>query len=49
MAAPRAERSEGLMAVGAVEGERMVVVGAKRDCRRRAIFGVWEVPPDIMT
>ena len=49
MAAPRAERSDGLMAVGAVEGERMVVVGAKRDWSSRAILGVCEVPPDMMS
>ena len=49
MAAPRAERSDGLMAVGDVEGERTVVVGGKRAWIRRAIFGVCEVPPERMT
>ena len=39
-AAPRAERSEGLIAVGDVDGERTVVVGGKMDCKMRAIFGV---------
>lgn len=38
-AAPRADRSEGLSAVGDVEGERTVVDG-KTDCRIRAILGV---------
>lgn len=47
MAAPRAERSEGLIAVGYVDGERTVVVG-KTDCRMRAILGVWDVPPERM-
>ena len=49
MAAPRAAREEGSSAVVEVEGDRMVVVGGKRDVRMRAILGVWEVPPDIMT
>ena len=40
MAAPRAARSEGFMAVGEVEGERMAVEGGKVDCSRDAIFGV---------
>lgn len=49
MAAPRAERSEGLRDVGDVLGERIEVVGGKREVRRRAILGVWDVPPERMT
>lgn len=49
MAAPRADRSEGLMAVGDVEGESMVVVGGKRERRLDAMRGVWDVPPERMT
>ena len=49
MAAPRAERSDGLMAVGEVDGERMVVVGGKREVRRLEMRGVWDVPPERMT
>lgn len=45
IAAPRAERSEGLIAVGDVDGERTVVAG-KTECRMRAILGVWDVPPE---
>ena len=40
MAAPRAARSDGLMAVGEVDGARIVVEGGKVDWRREAIFGV---------
>ena len=32
-----------------VEGERMVVVGGKREAREEAILGVWDVPPERMT
>lgn len=49
IAAPRAERSDGLMAVGEVEGERIVVVDGKREVRRREMTGVWDVPPERMT
>ncbi len=49
MAAPRAAREDGSSAVEVVEGERMLVLGAKRDVRMRAILGVWEVPPDMIT
>ncbi len=49
MAAPRAEMSEGLMAVGEVEGESTVVLAGKSDWISRAILGVWDVPPDSMT
>lgn len=49
MAAPRAARSEGLMAVEEVDGARMVVVAGKRDCRFVAMRGVWDVPPERMT
>lgn len=49
MAAPRAERSEGLMAVEEVDGDRIVVVAGKIACRFVAIRGVWEVPPERMT
>lgn len=45
MAAPRAARSEGLMAVGEVDGERTVVEEGKADFRREAILGVCDVPP----
>lgn len=38
-AAPRAERSDGLIAVGDVDGERTVDV-ERTDCRMRAILGV---------
>ena len=40
MAAPRAARDDGSSAEGIVEGERMLVVGGKRDVRMRAILGV---------
>ena len=49
MAAPRAGREEGSMAVGRVEGESMRVEGGKRDCRLVDIRGVWDVPPERMT
>lgn len=49
MAAPRAERSEGLSAVGDVEGDRIEVVGGKRAERRRAMTGVCDVPPERIT
>jgi len=49
MAAPRAERSEGLMAVEDVNGDRIVVVVGKRACRFVAIRGVWDVPPERIT
>jgi len=49
MAAPRAARSEGLMAVEDVDGDRMVVVAGKTDWRIVAMRGVWDVPPERMT
>ena len=49
MAAPRAAREDGSRAVGVVEGARMLVVDENRDVRMRAILGVWDVPPDMMT
>ena len=49
MAAPRAARSEGLMAVDEVAGARMVVVAEKRDWRFVAMRGVWDVPPERIT
>lgn len=49
MAAPRAERDEGSMAVGRVEGERMRVVGGNRRVRFWEMRGVWDVPPERMT
>ena len=49
IAAPRALSSEGLMAVVEEEGERMGVLGWKRDARLEAILGMWEVPPDNIT
>lgn len=49
MAAPREARWEGLIAVGEVDGDRMVVVSGKRVLMEDAILGVWEVPPERMT
>jgi len=49
MAAPRAASSEGLMAVGEVEGAIIVVDSGKRERRFEAILGVCDVPPDKMT
>lgn len=49
MAAPRAVSSEGLMAAGKVEGERIRVVGGKREDIVEAILGVWDDPPDSIT
>ena len=49
MAAPRADRDDGSIAVGRVEGERMRVVGGKSRCRFCEILGVWDVPPERMT
>lgn len=49
IAAPRVASSEGFIAVGKVEGERIRVVGGKRVVRREAMRGVWDVPPDRMT
>ena len=49
IAAPREGRSEGLSAVAEVEGERIVVVAGKSEVRRRAMTGVWDVPPERMT
>ena len=49
IAAPRAASSEGLMAVGYVDGERIAVDSGKTRWRSVAIFGVWEVPPDRIT
>ena len=40
MAAPRAAREEGSIAVGRVEGERIRVVRGKRDWSRLEIRGV---------
>ena len=49
MEAPRAESSEGLMAVGEVLGARTVVLGGKRLASEEARRGVCEVPPERMT
>lgn len=49
MAAPRAARSDGLMAVEEVDGDRMVVLEGKRLRSWDAILGVWDVPPERMT
>ena len=49
IAAPRAESSEGLIAVGEVDGARIVVDCGNRSERFEAIFGVCEVPPERMT
>jgi hypothetical protein len=49
MAAPRAQSSEGLRAVGEEVGERMVVVGGKRREMEVERRGVWDVPPERMT
>ena len=49
MEAPRADNSEGLMAVGDVLGARTVVVGGKRFESEEARRGVWEVPPERIT
>ncbi len=49
IAAPRAERVEGGIAVGRVEGARIVVGGGKREVRLVAMRGVWEVPPERIT
>lgn len=49
IAAPRADKSDGLMAVADVDGARIVVVAGKRDWASRAIFGVWDVPPQRIT
>ena len=48
MAAPLADKNAGLMAVGEVEGARIVVVSGKSDFTFCAILGVCEVPPDNM-
>ena len=49
MAAPRAWSSEGFIAVGDVEGARILVPGGKRDVRLLAMRGVWDVPPESIT
>lgn len=49
MAAPQAEREDGGREVGLVDGERMLVVGGKREARMEAILGVCDVPPERMT
>ena len=49
MAAPRAESSEGLMAIAEVDGARMVVDWGKSKERFEAILGVFEVPPESIT
>ena len=49
MAAPRALREEGSMAVGRVDGERMRVEVGKRDWNVVVRRGVCDVPPDRMT
>lgn len=46
MAAPRALRSAGLIAVGSVDGARIFVDDGKTDTRFEAILGVCDVPPD---
>ena len=49
IAAPRAERDEGSMAVGRVEGDRIRVFCGKRRWRLVEMRGVCDVPPDRMT
>ena len=49
MAAPRAAREEGSIAVGRVDGESMRVVGGKMVWSCVEMRGVWDVPPDRMT
>ena len=49
MAAPRACREEGSMAVGRVEGERIRVEGGKSRSRFCEMRGVCDVPPERMT
>ena len=48
IAAPRAESSEGLMAVADVEGDR-IAAGCNRETRLEAIFGMCDVPPESIT
>lgn len=48
-AAPRADSSEGLMAVVEVDGARIVVFSGKMLRVSWAILGVWEAPPERMT
>ena len=49
MAAPRAKRVAGSMAVGKVDGERIRVWEGKRRCRFCEIRGVCDVPPERIT
>ena len=49
MAAPRAAREDGSIAVGSVEGDIMRVDCGKKDCRRVEILGVCDVPPERIT
>jgi hypothetical protein len=49
MAAPRAARSDGLIAVGEVAGDRTEVDAGKSETRLLAILGVWDVPPTRIT
>ena len=49
MAAPRADNEDGSIAVGRVEGDRILVVGGKSRCRFCEMRGVCDVPPDSMT
>ena len=49
MAAPLAMSSDGLIAVGSVEGARIRVVCGKIDATFDAILGVCDVPPERMT
>ena len=49
IAAPRAERDEGSMAVGRVEGDRIRVFCRKRRWRLVEMRGVCDVPPERMT
>jgi hypothetical protein len=48
-AAPRADSSDGLMAVVEVEGARMLVFSGKMLRASWAILGVCEVPPEKIT
>ncbi len=49
MAAPRAERVAGSIAVGKVEGERMRVCDEKSRWRFCEMRGLWDVPPERIT
>ena len=49
MAAPRAGRDDGSIAVVRVEGDRMRVVGGNKRWRLCEIRGVCDVPPERMT